>query len=164
METQKFNILLKLVRYDENAFEELYQYYARRIVFHLSATYGRELAEDISHEFFMKLITGQIEYKYIDKPTSWIYTCCENMAKTRIRLDSKYGILYDNLEYKEKLYESIEVKNILDTLDELSKNIIFLYYWEGYNLEEISEIVQIKYATVRKRHSRAIAKLRKILK
>ncbi len=163
MEKRKFNIILKRIKNDDKAFEELYQYYARRIVFHLTPIYGRELAEDVSHEFFLKLISGKIEYKYIEKPTTWIYKCCDNIAKTRIRLDSKYEPLYDNIEYKE-FYESIEVKIDLDKLDQLSKKIILMYYWEGYNLEEISEILKINYATVRKRHSRAIGKLKKILK
>lgn len=164
MDTREFNSKLKRIKYDAEAFDELYQYYARRIVFHLSATYGRELAEDVSHEFFIKLISGKIDYTYIEKPTIWVYKCCENLAKTKIRLDSKYEPLYDNVDYKEQFYESIEVKIGIDKLDQLSKKIIFMYYWEGYNLEEISEILKIKYATVRKRHSRAIAKLKKILK
>lgn len=163
MEKRKFNAILKRIKKDDEAFTELYQYYARRIIFHLTPIYGRELAEDVLHEFFLKLLAEKTEFQYIERPTTWVYRCCDNIAKTRIRLDSKYEALYDDADHRE-FYESIEVKLGIEKLDPLSKKIIFMYYWEGYNLEEISDLLKLKYATVRKRHSRAISKLKKILK
>ncbi|MDE6285347.1 MAG: sigma-70 family RNA polymerase sigma factor [Bacilli bacterium] len=167
MEARKFNRLLKSIAKDENAFDELYQFYGRRIVFHLSGIYGRELAEDVSHDFFLKLITENKNYGYIEKPTSWVYTCCENLAKTKIRLDSKYALLNEEVACKYVEFENLEnleVKTVLDNFDDVTRRIVELFYWDGYNLEEISEILHIKYATVRKKHSRAKAKLKKILK
>ena len=164
MDARKFNRFLKSIAINENSFNELYQFYGRRIVFHLSGIYGRELAEDVLHDFFIKLITSNQEYEYIMNPTSWVYKCCENMAKTKVRLDSKYEPLYDNAEYREKFFDNLEIKSELEKLDPTSRRIIELFYWDGYNLEEISEILHIKYATIRKKHSRAKAKLKKLLK
>lgn len=164
METRRFNRLLNSIKIDVNAFDELYRFYGRRIVFRLSGIYGQELAEDVSHDFFLKLITENKDYGYIEKPTSWVYTCCENIAKTRIRLDSKYELLNEEAVCKDIELENLEIKKALDNLDDVTRRIIELFYWDGYNLEEISEILHIKYATIRKKHSRAKAKLKKLLR
>ena len=164
MEARKFNRLLRSIAKDVNAFDELYRFYGRRIVFRLSRIYGRELAEDVSHDFFLKLITENKNYGYIEKPTSWIYTCCENLAKTKIKLNSKYALLNEEAACNNFEFENLEIKTVLDNFDDVTRRIIELFYWDGYNLEEISEILHIKYATVRKKHSRAKAKLKKFLK
>jgi len=127
METRKFNRLLKSIATNEQSFNELYEYYGRRIVFHLIINYGRELAEDVVHDFFLKLITNDKEFEYIEKPTSWVYTCCENMAKTKIRFDSKYEPLYDNTEYREKFFDNLELKIELAKLDLITRKIIETY-------------------------------------
>lgn len=164
MEVRKFNRLLKSIRISEKSLEELYNFYARRIVFVLSCTYGKELAEDVCHDFFLKLISEENDYGYIEKPTSWVYICCENMAKTKIRLDSKYELSNEEAACKEFEFDNIEVKAALEKLDDISRQILELYYWYGYNLEEVSELLHIKYATVRKKSSRAKAKFKKLLK
>ena len=164
MEARKFNRLLRSIAKDVNAFNELYQFYGRRIVARLSSVYGQELAKDVSHDFFLKLITENKNYGYIERPTSWVYTCCENLAKTKIRLDSKYALLNEETACKDIELEDLEIKTVLDNFDDVTRRIIELLYWDGYNLEEISEILHMKYATVRKKHSRAKAKLKKFLK
>lgn len=164
METRKFNRLLKLIAIDEQSFIELYQYYGRRIVFYLTGKYGRELAEDVSHDFFLKLISDEKDYGYIEKPTSWVYKCCDNIAKTKIRLDSKYELLNEEAACIDIEFDNAEIQAALEKFDDISRQILELFYWYGYNLEEISDMLHIKYATVRKKHSRAKAKLKKLLK
>lgn len=165
MEARSFNRLLKSIKNDENSFNELYRFYARRIVYRLSLTYGRELAEDVAHDFFLKLIMPDHEYQYIDRPTSWVYACCDNIAKTKIKSEFKYVPLDASIECPciDDLVPP-DLQSAFNELDEITCKILKLYYWEGYNLEEISEMLNIKYATVRKKHSRAKAKLKKFLK
>ena len=49
-------------------------------------------------------------------------------------------------------------------LDETSRKLIYLHYWEGYSLRETAEILGIDYAAIRKRHGRIKAKLRNLLR
>ena len=164
MEARRFNQLLKSISVSEKSFDELYDFYARRIVFRLSGIYGRDLAEDVMQEFFFKLITGKKDYGYIEKPTSWVYKCAENLAKTKLRSKMPFEQLTEENEYRRQYFDKTDIKEKLDVLDDVSRKIIELYYWDGYNLEEISDVLQIKYATVRKKHSRAKAKLKKFFK
>ena len=165
MEASHFNRLLKSISKDEKSFNELYEYYGRRIVFRLTRVYGKEIAEETLHDFFLKLIKHEGKYEYIQKPTSWVYTCCENIAKTKITTESRQSVLWEEY-YIPEVYENIEnvgLKEALSQLDDITYRIIYLYYWSGYNLEEISEIMGLNYATVRQRHKRAKTKFEKIL-
>ena len=59
----------------------------------------------------------------------------------------------------EKLFLGIE----LGQLDDITRKIIVLHYWEGYSFEEISEILSINYDAIRQRHKRIKEKLKDIL-
>ena len=164
METRRFNQLLKSISVSEKSFDELYDFYARRIVFRLSGIYGRDFAEDVMQEFFFNLITGKKDYGYIKSPTSWVYKCAENIAKSKLRSKIPVEQLTDEKEYRRQYFDKPDIKEKLDVLDDVSRKIIELYYWDGYNLQEISELLQITYSAVRKKHSRAKAKLKKFFK
>ena len=61
MINKRFNKLLKKIETDEKAFDELYDFYYKRIIFHLKGRFGEELSEDVAQEFFIK--TYSREYK-----------------------------------------------------------------------------------------------------
>ena len=56
--------------------------------------------------------------------------------------------------------EYLDILEMLKCLDEDSQKIIKLFYFSGYSLLEVSDLLHIKYAAVRKKHSRAIKKLK----
>ncbi|MFZ0598896.1 MAG: RNA polymerase sigma factor, partial [Flavobacterium sp.] len=61
---------------------------------------------------------------------------------------------------------SLKVKQVLDTILSLKDNyrmVLTLFYIEGYDQEEISEILNISYANCRTTLSRAKESLRKKL-
>ena len=55
-------------------------------------------------------------------------------------------------------------EDILKDLNETEREIIYLYYWEGYNQNEIADMLTLTPSNVRQIHSRAIKKLKNILK
>ena len=60
--------------------------------------------------------------------------------------------------------ETETIKEIFDLIEnEEDRKIIYYIYWLGYNSNEISKILGINRATIRKRHSRIIKKLKKYL-
>ena len=165
MEKRRFNRLLKKIKRDEKAFDAIYDFYYKRIVYHLSRNYGKELAEDIAHEFFLKLIKNDKEYGQIAKPTSWVYKCCDNLAKTELRkthcniaIDESERVVVDLTTETDN-----EISDVLADLDEVSVKIIHLHYWEGYAFNEIAEILGISYSSVRQRHKRVKQHLKNIL-
>lgn len=167
MDAKEFNRHLQNLHKEEKAIEKLYNFYYRRIILFLSPKCGYSLASDVAQDFFIHLTESTSVPKYVEHPTAWVYRCCENIAKRKITYESRYVSLSQDFADKanglsyDELYGDIyqEIKK----LDDDSQTIIRMYYWEGYNQEEIANILNIKAATVRKKHSRAIKKLKKSL-
>lgn len=166
MEAKEFNYLLKSMNSNQSSVERLYCFYYPRIVRHISIKFGEDIASDVAQEFFIKLMRIGDEQDYIKYPTSWVYTCAENIAKRKVVYENRYTELSETkvepiVQSERELHQ--DLKDILKNLDPLSQEIIRLYYWEGYNQEEIATMLKLTSSNVRKKHSRAIKKLKNIL-
>lgn len=167
MEVHKFNSLIKNRNENLSSFKLLYEYFFPRIVLHISRKYKSEkLGEDIAQDFFIKLKKLNIDY-IIKSPTAWVFTICNNLVKDKL---SKEKIEYE-YQYKDELSigqndleyifsEQIYIKSFLNQLDEKSQQILYLVYWEGYNLREIAQMYKMKYTTVKQKHRRGLKKLK----
>lgn len=165
MTAREFNGFLKKIQRDSRAIEDIYNFYYPRIVKHISEKYGFILAEDVAQEFFLKLIQSCDKQEYVKYPTSWVYTCAENIAKRKIEYDSKYiYLLQETADNKDININKLFAEDILTYLNETERQIIYLYYWEGYNQMEIANMLKLTSSNVRQIHSRAIRKLKKWLK
>ena len=70
------------------------------------------------------------------------------------------------LEEKENFYFEKEFQGLLEELKKLkpiSRNIIYLYYYQGYKIKEISKILKINANTVSTNLTRAKKELKNIL-
>ena len=114
----------------------------------------------------MQLIQKCDKLEYIKYPTSWVYTCAENIAKRKIQSESKYIYLLQETvaAKKDDIFNKLFAEDILKYLNKTEQQIVYLYYWEGYNQTEISNILKLTHSNVRQIHSRAIKKLKKWLK
>ena len=166
MDAQKFNKWLRNVRRDKKSLEVLYNFYYKRAVSFLCKRFDRELAEDVTQEFFIRLINNDKQYEYINNPTAWVYTCCINIARTKIAKENRDILLDEELCVSKDLssdFDKIFLGTVLEELDDLTKKIIILHYWEGYSFAEASEILGISYDAIRQRHKRIKAKLKEFL-
>lgn len=166
MEVLVFNHHLKNLKKSSYSLEKLYEFYYCRIIQHLKSRYGYELAKDVAQEFFINLLNVSEKQHFVTNPTAWVYACCENIAKRKVHYESRYVLTDENLsssdfKIEEELYGDLYV--VIKALDDESQKIIKLFYWEGYNLKEISHIMGIKPATIRQKHSRVIKKMKKML-
>lgn len=165
MEAAEFNRLLKRINKDGAAIEKLYRTYYCAIVNKLSFTYGREIAEESAQEFFLKLFDVAKTQGRVNSPAAWVHTCCENIARRKISKENRLLSLDENAEKatlgNQEVYGDLyeELKN----LDDGSRAIIEMVYWEGYSQKEVAEILKINYSTVRQKHSRAVKRLKKYL-
>lgn len=169
MESLRFNRLLKKAKYDQKTFDELYGFYYPRIVRRLQVKFGHAMAEDCAQEFFLAVIDTSKNFGFVNSPTSWVYKCCENIAKRKISTESKYMLCGESIASGPtdgaplaNLENSDEVQKLLGAFDGDVQKIIYLVYWEGYNLKEVSEILHISYAAVRQKYARAMKKLKKL--
>ncbi len=52
---------------------------------------------------------------------------------------------------------------VIKKLDVTEQKITEMYYWEGYKLKEIAEILGLKYSSVKQKHKRLIKKIKNSL-
>jgi RNA polymerase sigma-70 factor (ECF subfamily) len=166
MEVNYFNYLLRVLKYNQKAFTALYNYYFPRIVVHISNVFNDEkLGEDIAQEFFIKLFKMNYS-KFVVYPTAWVYKICDNLAKDVLKKEIPTSEYDDNSEnrvnFDESFVANCELTEKFTQLNDVTQRIIYLIYWEGYSLKEISELLKIKYSTVRQLYSRGLKKLKKI--
>lgn len=169
MEEKKFNKLLKNAKTDEKAFNELYSYYYKRIVYEITSYAGVDLAYDVAQIFFLNIIQREKPFNFVHYPTAWVYTCCRNIAKKIMVNNEKYILIDDNIEAEsvighDNLTIDLEwidtVQPLVSDFDEETRKMLYLLYVKGYSLKEIAIITNIKYAAVRKRHSRVMKHLK----
>lgn len=163
MESKKFNRLLKSVKENEQSFVELYEFYYPKIVKFLTNKYDFALAEDVAQDFFMNLINVNEKQEYVRKPTTWVYTCVDNLAKRKLSFERRNVELREVVATENVTSAEIFMEQMLSELNKIEKKIIVMFYVEGYNQAEIAQNLDLKHANVRKIHSRAIKKLKKFL-
>ena len=129
-------------------------------------------AEDVMQEAFVKAFSKINTYKEQAKFGAWLKRIVVNEAMQWIRKNKKYvayGLeVLDTKVYEEKQEElpKADVHSLLKALSELKDNyriIISLYFIEGFDFEEICEVMNISYANARTMLSRAKQKLKQKL-
>lgn len=87
-----------------------------------------------------------------------LYSKIKQKQKEYMNADSELdeALLYD-MEFD---FDSSDLKDALDTLDEDSRNILSLSVLGGYNSSEIASIINLKPSSVRSKLSRIKAQLR----
>lgn len=94
---------------------------------------------------------------------TWMTRILINKCRDIIRKQSGFSLVEELPEqpvYDTK-YENVEWKDALNSLDEKHRLVMVLYYVEGFNTAEISEMLDMTESTVRSRLSRGREKLAK---
>ena len=131
-----------------------------------SYLHNMEDAEDILQETLIKFVTTRPVFENEKHRKAWLLTVASNLAKNRID--------YNKVRQSEELNEEIagaEAKEDLSLVWEAVKKlpgaqreVINLFYQEGYQTAEIAGILGRKESTVRSDLRRAREKLKEILK
>ena len=132
------------------------------------------LAEDIMQESFLKAFTKLTSYDGTVTFGAWLKRIVINTSINELKKTSKYQIepLSDSLElvdYKEDEntnYTDLKANQVIKTIQSLKLNykiILTLFFIEGYDLEEITSILNISNENCRTMMSRAKENLRKKL-
>ena len=137
--------------------------------FALSLTRHREEAEDLVQQTYVKAL-GQVELFEVMKEEQvkgWFFTTIKNQFIDQYRRSKKILTIpldqqmLENLSepvhqssLEKRVFERIEVKEILDKLPEELKIPVIYRYILGYNSREISEILGINPSTLRSRFAK----------
>ena len=122
-------------------------------------------SEEILQDVLMKLLDKAPEFESEEHEKAWLLRVTANLSKNRI----EYNKLRDTDELKDELVSENreDLSFVWEAVKELPENyreVIHLFYEEGYQTDEIAEILGETGANIRTRLKRARAKLKEILK
>jgi RNA polymerase sigma factor (sigma-70 family) len=157
------------------AYSELYQRYCKamfstcyRIVNHFAE------AEDVLQDSFMDAFNNLKTFRYESTFGGWLKTIVINksinhLRKKKLNLIDIDKVVTENLmeedviNEEEIIYKVEEVKEAIQLLPDGYRTVLSLYLLEGYDHEEIAEIMHVATSTTRTQYMRAKQKLLQLL-
>ena len=149
---------------------ELLDMYGNNIL-RLAYSYLHNLAdaEDVLQETLIRYLTARPELEGPNHEKAWLLKVAANLAKNRLREAKLHGSeeLNEELVAEELVAEEEEdlsyVWEAVGRLSETQREVVHLYYAEGYTAQEVARIVGRPDATVRSDLHRARQTLRELL-
>lgn len=125
-------------------------------------------AEDIVQNTFLKLLQSGQEFQDKEHTRKWLVRVavneCKNMWKSYW---NRNVISLETLEYEKEAVRTDEQKELLQAVMGLPPKyriVIHLYYYEGYHVKEIADMLHLSESNVQIRLMRARKKLKEYLK
>ena len=159
------------------AFSQLYDLHIN-ILFNygLKLTIDKELLKDCIHDIFVKLYTKKDELGTIDNLKSYLFISlknklCDELRKRMYMSDTTAeevnaiaptDVEDDYMEEEQRQNEFSLVKRLLDQLSPRQREALTLYYIEEKKYEDICEIMNMNYQSVRNLMYRGLTKLRSL--
>lgn len=126
----------------------------------MARTGQKENSEDVFQEVFFRLSKKMPKFESEEHEKAWLIRVTINCSKNL--LNSAFLRHKSDLD-KELTFETEERYNVYYAVQRLPlkyRTIIYLYYYEGYKINEISKILKIKENTVKSQLARAREKLK----
>ncbi len=165
------------------AMGEFFDYYFDRVFGLVLRLLGdRTAAEDVTQEVFFKVYRAAHQLDLARDPGPWLtaiaYNACRDLWRSSAhRMSGKSRSIDDegvaeplastaNDPEQDALMRERErlVRAALAELPEQLRTPVLLYEYQGMSHQEIAELLGIEHAAARKRYSRALAALAKLLK
>lgn len=168
------NEIIRLVKKaqkgNEKAFLKLFQQYEED-VYRMAYVYVRnqedalDVVQEVAYQSFKKINT-------LKKPEyfkTWLIKITINCAVNLINKNKKVVQLKPEFEEFIGFEEgdiplSVSLHDLINSLQEIEKSIVFLKYYQNYTFNEISEMLDIPIGTAKSVLYRALNKLRKEFK
>jgi RNA polymerase sigma-70 factor (ECF subfamily) len=160
-------------------FEEVFMTYHDRILNHIYWQVGDlEDARDLTQQVFLQAYRAYDRFRGDARVSTWLYRIATNTVRSFFR-SRKRRRPPDSLEALEDAAGPVAVtypsgpqmprhwlnalRRALAELPEAFRQTVVLFYFEGYSIEEIAEILQVRPGTVKSRLNRARLLLRDAL-
>lgn len=118
-------------------------------------------ALDVVQESAYRAIRDCGKVKNKDYLSTWIYRIVVNTALDMLRKKKKENLTEEMPEIPTRdQYQETELRTVLEQLDDKSRTVVILRYFEDLKLEDIADIVGDNLNTVKARLYRALKKLR----
>ena len=135
---------------EERYIEQIIEKYAD-MVYKIALTRCRtvENAEDIFQEVFMKFSSKMPVFKSEEHEKAWFIRVTINLSKNfkNLAWNKKVVTLDENIEFETK--EEQDVFSVVSNLPQNYRTVIYLFYYEGYKVKEISKLIKKSEGTVK---------------
>ncbi len=169
-EKELHELFEKMRQTDLKAYEELYKKYynlVHNIAFSVLKNY--ENAEDIAQNVFVKI--GNLEQEKLPKnyEASWLYTVTKNECISFIRRNKETSSIENRIENEnekneiETVIQNSSYQNLLESLEQVEKQIIFLKIEAGYSFKEISKLLKMPMGTVQWKYYKSLNSLKLLI-
>ena len=159
------------------AFSQLYNLHINVLFnYGLKLTIDKELLKDCIHDIFVKLYTKKDELGTIDNLRSYLFISLKNKlcdelrrrmymsdtAVEEVSISTPKDVEDDYMEEEQRKNEFSLVRRLLDQLSPRQREALTLYYIEEKKYEDICEIMNMNYQSVRNLMHRGLTKLRSL--
>lgn len=123
------------------------------LIYRICVLYLRDRtdAEDALQSTFLKYLEKRPVFQNDDHARAWLITTAKNLCRNQ--LSYWYNRLRSPAEALDKvagaLSEDHEILQAVLDLPEKNREVIYLYYIEGYTTEEISQLLSRNHSTIR---------------
>lgn len=132
--------------------------------FALGIVRNKQDAEDALSAAIMKAYEHLASLRDQDKFKPWIMTIIANEAKNMLSKNSRLQLVDDVAVFIEEAEENRnDVWDSVMELGEQHRQIVILYYYDGFSTREIARILKVPEGTVKSRLSRARESLKELL-
>lgn len=145
-------------------FEEVVEKYADMVLrIAYQHTLNKDDSEDIMQEVFIKLVNYINTFESNEHMKAWIIRVTINLCKNHTKTSWKKKVTSFEYDIETKNEEPEFLLEELSKLKPIYRDTIYLYYYEGYKIFEIAEILNMKKNTVNSNLVRARKKLKKTI-
>lgn len=109
-------------------------------------------AEDCAEDVFVKVLTGEITFDDEVHERKWLTVAAINLCKDRLKGWKRKAVMPIDDEPELAAPEQEDRSDVLEAVQSLPvkyKDVIWLYYYEGYQTDEIAEILGRPPSTIR---------------
>lgn len=133
------------------------------MVYRLAYSYLKNQAdsEDAAQESFLRLMKQEKPFRDAGHVKAWLIVTVSNVCKDMLRRKQRQELELD--EARDQMAKPETDRELLETilrLPEKYKTVIYLYYYEGYSVREIADMLKLTAEAVKTRLRRARAMLR----
>ncbi len=174
METIDKDILIRARAGDLEAFEYILSFYEKVIYnYCLRILKNSQNAKDVAQETFIKVYTHRKDIDPTKNIKTWIFTIATNTTydflrskkrKNEISLDEENETISSFEAYYPQAGVVSDVEKAMEQINPEYKKVLLLFYQQGFQYQEIADMLEMPINTVKTHISRGKEQLKEILK
>lgn len=127
----------------------------------LTRTNNKQDSEDVFQEVFLRITKKIPTFESVEHEKAWIIRVTINCTNTLLSSNWKKRTqsLEENIEFETK--ESHDIFFEVSKLPKKYRTVIYLFYYEGYKINEIGKLLNTNESTIKTWLTRAREKLKK---